>query len=76
MKRSIRTHLRDFLLTLGLVLLAGAIAIYILDKPALQIPVRMRTTPRVRVELASAQAVQPGPGQTVRGGGRRDRPDR
>lgn len=66
MKRSIRTHLRDFLLTLGLVLLAGAIAIYILDNQRFRFPFVEDDPKLVRVELESAQAVQPGQGQTVR----------
>jgi phospholipid/cholesterol/gamma-HCH transport system substrate-binding protein len=66
MKRAIRTHLRDFLATLGLVLLAGGIAIYILDQQRFSFPFVEDEPKLVQVELESAQAVQPGQGQTVR----------
>jgi phospholipid/cholesterol/gamma-HCH transport system substrate-binding protein len=66
MRRAIRTHLRDFLATFGLVLLAGAIAIYILDQQRFGFPLVGDDRKLLRVELESAQAVQAGQGQTVR----------
>jgi phospholipid/cholesterol/gamma-HCH transport system substrate-binding protein len=66
MKRAIKNHLVDFLATLGLVLLAGGIAIYILDQQRFSFPLVGDDPKLVWVELESAQAVQPGQGQTVR----------
>ena len=66
MKRAIKNHLVDFLATLGLVLIAGAIAIYILDQQRFSFPLFGDDPKLVQVELATAQAVQPGQGQTVR----------
>jgi phospholipid/cholesterol/gamma-HCH transport system substrate-binding protein len=65
-KRAIKNHLVDFLAVLGLVLIAGAIAIYILDQQRFRFPLFGDDPKVVRVELESAQAVQPGQGQTVR----------
>jgi phospholipid/cholesterol/gamma-HCH transport system substrate-binding protein len=66
MKRAIKNHLVDFFAVLGLVLIAGAIAIYILDQQRFRFPLVGDDPKLVRVELESAQAVQPGQGQTVR----------
>lgn len=66
MRRAIREHLRDFLAILGLLILAAAIAIPILSEQRLRFPVFDEQPKRIEVELADAQAVQPGQGQTVR----------
>ena len=66
MKRAIRTHLRDFLAVLGLLVLAAAIGGYILTQQRFRFPLVEDDPKRVEIELANAQSVQPGQGQTVR----------
>jgi phospholipid/cholesterol/gamma-HCH transport system substrate-binding protein len=66
MKRAIRAHLIDFLAVLGLVVLAGAVAIYILSQQGLRFPVFDPEPKKIEVELQNAQAVQAGQGQSVR----------
>lgn len=66
MRRAIRAHLRDFLAVLGLLVLALAVATYILSQQRLRFPLVGDDPKRIEVELADAQAVQPGQGQTVR----------
>ena len=66
MRKAIRDHLRDFLAILGLLVLAAAVAIPILSEQRLRFPVFDEQPKRIEVELADAQAVQPGQGQTVR----------
>lgn len=64
MRRAIRKHLRDALAILGLFVVAGAVAWYILDHQRLRFP--WQESPfRVNVALANAAAVTPGQGQTV-----------
>jgi phospholipid/cholesterol/gamma-HCH transport system substrate-binding protein len=66
MRKAIRDHLRDVLAILGLLVLATAVAIPILSNQRLRFPVFDEQPKRIEVELADAQAVQPGQGQTVR----------
>ena len=66
MGRAIRTHLRDLGAILGLVLLAGAIAIYIVSQQGVRIPLVQEGPKTIEVELENAQAVAPGQGQTAR----------
>lgn len=66
MRQAIRSHLRDFLAVLGLVVLALGIATYILSQQRLRFPFVGDDPKRIEVELSDAQAVQPGQGQTVR----------
>jgi phospholipid/cholesterol/gamma-HCH transport system substrate-binding protein len=65
-KLAIRNHLRDFLATLALVLAASAVAIYILDQQRFSFPLFEDDPKVVRLEVETAQAIQPGQGQTVR----------
>jgi phospholipid/cholesterol/gamma-HCH transport system substrate-binding protein len=63
---AIKKHLRDFLAIAGLAVLGAAIAIYILGQQDLRFPLVEAKPKHIEVELANAQAVQPGQGQTVR----------
>jgi phospholipid/cholesterol/gamma-HCH transport system substrate-binding protein len=65
-KLAIRKHLRDFLGIAGLVVLGVAIAVYILSQQNLRFPLVEASPKHISIELSSAQAVQPGQGQTVR----------
>jgi phospholipid/cholesterol/gamma-HCH transport system substrate-binding protein len=62
----IRKHLRDFLAIAGLAIVGLAIAVYILGQQQLRFPLVQESPKQVEIELANAQAVQPGQGQTVR----------
>lgn len=66
MKHAIRSHLPDFLAVLGLLVLAAAIGGYILSQQRFRFPLIEDQPKRIEVELANAQAVQPGQGQSVR----------
>ena len=63
---AIRKHLRDFLAIAGLALIGVAIAVYILSQQDLRFPLVEKSPKHISIELANAQAVQPGQGQTVR----------
>jgi phospholipid/cholesterol/gamma-HCH transport system substrate-binding protein len=63
---AIRKHLVDFLAIVGLVVIGVAIAIYILSQQDFRFPLVEESPKHVEIELANAQAVQPGQGQTVR----------
>jgi phospholipid/cholesterol/gamma-HCH transport system substrate-binding protein len=65
-KVAIRKHFVDFLAIAGLALLGVAVAVYILSQQDLRFPLVEATPKRIQIELANAQAVQPGQGQTVR----------
>jgi phospholipid/cholesterol/gamma-HCH transport system substrate-binding protein len=69
MKGAIRKHLADFLAVMALFLLGSGIAAYILANQRLRFPLIEDKPFVVKVELANAQAVQPGQGQTVRSAG-------
>ena len=66
MRTAIRKHLVDFLAIVGLLILGVATAVYILSQQDLRFPLVEDTPKKLEVELANAQAVQPGQGQTVR----------
>jgi phospholipid/cholesterol/gamma-HCH transport system substrate-binding protein len=65
-KLAIRKHFVDFLAIAGLALVGVAVAVYILSQQDLRFPLVEPTPKRIQIELANAQAVQPGQGQTVR----------
>ena len=63
---AIRKHLRDFLAIAGVALLGVAVAVYILSQQNVRFPFVQAAPKHISIELANAQAVQPGQGQTVR----------
>jgi len=65
-KVAIKKHLVDFLAIAGLAVLGVAIAVYILGQQDLRFPLVAAKPKHIEIELANAQAVQPGQGQTVR----------
>jgi phospholipid/cholesterol/gamma-HCH transport system substrate-binding protein len=69
MKGAIRKHLFDFVAVLALCLLGTGVAAYVLSKQRLQFPLIEEKPFAVKLELANAQAVQPGQGQTIRSAG-------
>jgi phospholipid/cholesterol/gamma-HCH transport system substrate-binding protein len=69
MKGAIRKHLADFLAVVALFLLGSGVAAYILSNQRLRFPLIEDKPFAVKLELANAQAVQPGQGQTVRSAG-------
>jgi phospholipid/cholesterol/gamma-HCH transport system substrate-binding protein len=69
MKGAIRKHLRDFLAVVALFLLGTGVAAYILSQQRLRFPLIEDKPFTLKVELANAQAVQPGQGQTIRSAG-------
>jgi phospholipid/cholesterol/gamma-HCH transport system substrate-binding protein len=66
---AIRKHWLDFVAIIGLVLIAGAVAVFILGKQRLSLPAWVPLVGKdyfvVKAELSTAQAVTPGQGQTV-----------
>jgi phospholipid/cholesterol/gamma-HCH transport system substrate-binding protein len=65
-KLAIRKHWVDFLAIAGLALLGVAVTVYLLSQQDFRFPLVEATPKRIQIELANAQAVQPGQGQTVR----------
>jgi phospholipid/cholesterol/gamma-HCH transport system substrate-binding protein len=65
-KLAIRKYWREALAVVGLIVLALAIAGYILSQQRLRFPLVEEAPKELEVELDNAQAVQPGQGQTVR----------
>jgi phospholipid/cholesterol/gamma-HCH transport system substrate-binding protein len=69
MKMAIRKHWLDFVAIIGLILIAGAVSVYILGKQRLTLPAWVPLVGKdffvINAELATAQAVTPGQGQTV-----------
>ena len=69
MKMAIRKHWLDFVAIIGLILIAGAVAVYILDHERLKLPAWVPVVGKdffvVKAEMSTAQAVTPGQGQTV-----------
>jgi phospholipid/cholesterol/gamma-HCH transport system substrate-binding protein len=63
---AIRKHLRLFLLTIAFMSLGLGAAAYILAHQRLRFPIVEEEPFELRMELANAQAVTPGQGQTVR----------
>ena len=66
MKLAIRKHWVDFLAIAGLALLGMGVTVYLLSQQDFRFPLVEATPKKVEIELANAQAVQPGQGQTVR----------
>jgi phospholipid/cholesterol/gamma-HCH transport system substrate-binding protein len=64
-KRAIRKHLRDFAAIVALAAIATGVGVYVLAHQRLRFP--WEGSPfRIKAEFATAQAVTPGQGQTVR----------
>jgi phospholipid/cholesterol/gamma-HCH transport system substrate-binding protein len=63
---AIRKHLVDFLAIVGVAVLGLAVAAYILSQQNVRFPFVEAAPKHIEIELANAQAVQPGQGQTVR----------
>jgi phospholipid/cholesterol/gamma-HCH transport system substrate-binding protein len=66
MKTAIRKHVGDFMAVIGLVVIAAVVGGFVLHNQRLRFPFIQEKPFKVNVELASAQAVQAGQGQTVR----------
>ncbi len=66
MRTAIRKHLGDFLAILVLFLIGVGVAGYILEQQRLRFPLIEEKPKQLELELADAQAVIPGQGQTVR----------
>jgi phospholipid/cholesterol/gamma-HCH transport system substrate-binding protein len=66
---AIRKHWLDFLAIIGLIVISGAVATYILDNQRLKLPAWVPVVGKdffvVKAEMSTAQAVTPGQGQTV-----------
>ncbi len=66
---AIQKHWLDFLAIIGLIVISGAVAVYILDNQRLKLPAWVPVVGKdffvVKAEMSSAQAVTPGQGQTV-----------
>src|SRR3954453_5062007 len=68
MMRVIKKSAKDFLMIVGLAVVAGGVAGYILANQRLRFP--WESTPfKLNATLSTAQSVTPGQGQTVRVGG-------
>ena len=69
MKLAIRKHWLDFLAIIGLIVVSGAVSVYILDHQRLKLPGWVPVIGKdffvVKAEMSTAQAVTPGQGQTV-----------
>jgi phospholipid/cholesterol/gamma-HCH transport system substrate-binding protein len=63
---AMRKHWREVAAVLGLVVLAFAVTVYILNAQSFRFPLVEASPKHVFVELQNAQAVEPGQGQTVR----------
>src|SRR3712207_6232013 len=66
---AIRKHWLDFVAIIGLILISGAVAVYILDHQRLTLPAWVPVVGKdffvIKAEMSTAQAVTPGQGQTV-----------
>jgi phospholipid/cholesterol/gamma-HCH transport system substrate-binding protein len=66
---AIRKHWLDFVAIIGLIVISGAVATYILDNQRLKLPAWVPVVGKdffvVKAEMSTAQAVTPGQGQTV-----------
>jgi phospholipid/cholesterol/gamma-HCH transport system substrate-binding protein len=65
-KMAMRKRWRELAAVCGLVVLAFVVAVYILNAQSFRFPLVEESPKHVFVELQSAQAVEPGQGQTVR----------
>lgn len=66
MTTAIRKHLRDFVAVAGLLVVALAVTLYIVQEQRLRIPVLEEKPFELKAEFETAQAVVPGQGQTIR----------
>jgi phospholipid/cholesterol/gamma-HCH transport system substrate-binding protein len=66
MRTAIGKHLGDFIAIIALFAMALGIGGYILTQQRLRFPIVQDKPKVIKIELANAQAVQPGQGQTVR----------
>ncbi|MEA2409384.1 MAG: phospholipid/cholesterol/gamma-HCH transport system substrate-binding protein [Thermoleophilaceae bacterium] len=66
MKLAIRKHWVDFLAIFGLAVIGLGVTVYLLSQQDFRFPLVEKTPKKIEIELANAQAVQPGQGQTVR----------
>ena len=69
MRTAIRKHWIDFVAIIGLILIAGAVAVFILGKQRLTLPAWVPLVGKdffvLKADMSTAQAVTPGQGQTV-----------
>ncbi len=63
---AIRKHLRDFIAVAVLLVVAGAVTLYIFQEQRLRIPILEEKPFELKAEFETAQAVVPGQGQTIR----------
>ncbi len=63
---AVKKHWREVAAVAGLVVLALAVAVYILNAQHMRFPLVEESPKHITVELENAQAVEPGQGQTVR----------
>jgi phospholipid/cholesterol/gamma-HCH transport system substrate-binding protein len=66
MRRAIKTHIRDFIAIIVLIVLSLAVAGYVLNHEGLRFPLIQSSPTTYYAELSTAQAVTPGQGQSVR----------
>jgi len=66
MGRAIRKHLREIIAVAVLVLVAGAVSLYIVQQQRLRIPILEEKPFELKAEFETAQAVVPGQGQSLR----------
>ena len=71
MTHAIRKHLRDFAAIIALAAIAIGCAAYILNEQRMRIPFVEEKPFELKAELANAQGVMPGQGQTIRVAGMR-----
>lgn len=71
MRDAIKSHTRDFVAVIGMVVLAIGVAAYILAHERLRFPLIQDAPKQVWVEMENARGVTPGQGQTVRVAGMR-----
>src|SRR5215218_5027728 len=66
---AIRKHWLDFVAIIGLILISGAVAVYILENQRLKLPAWVPVVGKeffvIKADMSTAQAVTPGQGQTV-----------
>ena len=69
MKTAIRKHWLDFVAIIGLIVISGAVAVFILGKQRLTLPAWVPVIGKdffvIKADMSTAQAVTPGQGQTV-----------
>ena len=63
---AIRKHMTDFIALAALVVIGLAITVYIVQEQRLRIPIFEEKPFELKAEFETAQAVVPGPGQTIR----------